>query len=390
MDIDSFVDLHDPFADPQRWYEENYALVHDTLRRRGVPEAAIEDAIQVTFVTAYRRRTTYVGGSMAAWLYAIARRVASNTRRAEHRRGRKRQALTLVPPRAPVFADPETGVAVSAVRRFLATLRPIDREVFALSEIEGFTGPEVAEALGHNLATTYSRIRTLRTRFESFCADPTETLAARRRQRATPAHSSWFVLTTKLLPVGASKGALALSTAMSIGIASVTVLGVHGAARALEPEPPIESVVRSAVTVEPTRNETPTSREPPSPQVGPIAVTPAAATTAPPIRRVAVAKPRPSQPAPEPIAAPPVRLEDASVALREGRADDALAIVEQHARAHANGPLTDVRAALRIEALCGLGRVDAAHREIGNFERAHPDSPLLRRVRAACPDMETP
>ena len=388
MDIDSFVDLHDPFADPQRWYEENYALVHDTLRRRGVPESAVEDAIQETFVTAYRRRTTYVGGSMAAWLYAIARRVASNARRAEHRRGRRRQALTVVVPRAPVFADPETGVALSAVRRFLATLRPIDREVFALSEIEGFTGPEVAEALGHNLATTYSRIRTLRTRFEAFCDDPAETLAARRRQRATPAHSSWFVLTTKLLPVGASKGALALSTAMSIGIASVTLLGVHGAARALEPERPAAPVVSATVTVEPARKRPTTPREPPPPPVDPIAITSIAPT--PPTRRVAVAKPRPAQPAPEPVAAPPVRLEDASIALREGRAADALAIAEAHARTQPNGPLTDVRAALRIEALCGLGRVDAARLEIDSFERAHPDSPMLVRVRAACPVMETP
>lgn len=388
MDIDSLVDLHDPFADPQRWYEDNYALVHDTLRRRGVPEWAIEDAIQETFVTAHRRRKTYVGGSMAAWLYAIARRVASNTRRAEHRRGRKRQALTVIPPRVPVFADPETGVAVSAVRRFLATLRPIDREVFALSEIEGFTGPEVAEALGQNLATTYSRIRTLRTRFEAFCDDPAEMLAARRRQRAAPAHSSWFVLTTKLFPVAASKGALALSTAMSIGIASVTLLGVHGAARALESERPAEPIVSSTVTVEPARHETPTPREPAPPQVDPNPVTPVAPTVAPPTGRVPVTKPR--QPAPEPVTRPPIRLEDATIALREGRSRDALAIVDEHAQRHPNGPLTDVRAALRIEALCGLGRVDTARREIDRFEGAHPGSPLLRRVRAACTDMETP
>jgi len=392
VDIDSCVDLHDPFADPQRWYEDNYPLVHETLRRRGVPEAAIEDAIQETFVTAYRRRTTYVGGSMPAWLYAIARRVASNTRRAEHRRGRKRRALTVVGPSAPVFADPERAIAVSAMRGFLATLRSVEREVFALSEIEGFTGPEVAQALGHNLATTYSRIRTLRRRFEAFCDNPAEALAARRRERATPPHSAWLALTTKLLPAGATKGSLVLSTAMSIGLASVTLLGVHGAARALEPERPPTLVASSTATIEPVRGKTPPVQRPLPPplpaRIEPVEVAPASPPLAPP-RRSSVTRRR-SQPEPEPVARPPVRLEDATFALREGRAGRALTIVDDHARLHPDGPLADVRAALRVEALCALGRLDAARREIASFEQAHPDSPLSRRVRAACPDMETP
>jgi hypothetical protein len=68
-------------------------------------------------------------------------------------------------------------------------------------------------------------------------------------------------------------------------------------------------------------------------------------------------------------------------ALHAGDAARALGLADQHARAYPNGVLAEERAALRISALCSLGRVREAKDDQARFVAAHPDSPL---VRASC------
>ena len=58
------------------------------------------------------------------------------------------------------------GQAAAFVGRFLDALDPDKRAVFVLIDIEGLTAPEVAELLGLKLNTVYSRLRTVRQRFE--------------------------------------------------------------------------------------------------------------------------------------------------------------------------------------------------------------------------------
>ena len=62
--------------------------------------------------------------------------------------------------------DPRTHEAAAIVESFVATLGADQRAVFVLVEIEGTPMPEVAEALGVNLNTLYSRLRLARRRFE--------------------------------------------------------------------------------------------------------------------------------------------------------------------------------------------------------------------------------
>jgi RNA polymerase sigma-70 factor (ECF subfamily) len=45
-------------------------------------------------------------------------------------------------------------------------LSPEHREVFVMAEVEGFTAPEIADALGAKLNTVYSRLRLGRAQFE--------------------------------------------------------------------------------------------------------------------------------------------------------------------------------------------------------------------------------
>ena len=79
----------DALGDFRTLYRHHYGFVWHALHRFGVPMARVDDALQDTFVVAYRRRHDFSGGSCKAWLYGIARRVASNERRAAHRSARR-------------------------------------------------------------------------------------------------------------------------------------------------------------------------------------------------------------------------------------------------------------------------------------------------------------
>jgi RNA polymerase sigma-70 factor (ECF subfamily) len=56
------------------------------------------------------------------------------------------------------------------VREFLAAIDRTKREVFELADLEGMRGPEVAETLGVNVNTVYSRLREARRLFADFAA----------------------------------------------------------------------------------------------------------------------------------------------------------------------------------------------------------------------------
>jgi RNA polymerase sigma factor (sigma-70 family) len=93
--------------------------------------------------------------------------VVSNHRRS---RAREQRRLELVDPRPAPAPDPEAqtgrGQAAAFVRAFLEQLDPDKREVFELAELEGLPIPEVAELVGVNLNTAYSRLRAARQLFQ--------------------------------------------------------------------------------------------------------------------------------------------------------------------------------------------------------------------------------
>jgi RNA polymerase sigma-70 factor (ECF subfamily) len=151
-------------------YAANVAFVWRTARALGVPEHALEDAVQDVFVVVHRKLPEFEPrAQITTWLFAITRRVA-----AVHRR-RSERAAPLAPEPA-ACDDPFSAVsrarAGAAVAAILAELDDDKRIVFALVEIEQLAVPEVARMLDINLNTAYSRLRLARRDFEA---------AARRR-----------------------------------------------------------------------------------------------------------------------------------------------------------------------------------------------------------------
>jgi RNA polymerase sigma-70 factor (ECF subfamily) len=158
-------------------FRDHHDFVWRILRRMGVPEALLEDATQEVFVVLHRRSDAYDPEvSIRSFLFGIARRVASLVRRGEYRTRRRLRALP-APAQPP---DPDEQLArieaAEFVEEFLERLEPQRRMVFVLADIEGMTGPEIADALGIPMNTVYSRLRLARRAFE-------RALARYRRRR---------------------------------------------------------------------------------------------------------------------------------------------------------------------------------------------------------------
>jgi RNA polymerase sigma-70 factor (ECF subfamily) len=149
-------------------YREHFDFVFRNLRRLGVGEAAIDDALQDVYLVALRRLDEYqVGTHAKAWLFAIALRVASNHRRGQRRRGEPlalgdEQLRSLQPGPFELTVQAEARLALHG---FLQKLDQQRRAVFVMAELEQMTAPEIAQALSANVNTVYSWLRTARLEF---------------------------------------------------------------------------------------------------------------------------------------------------------------------------------------------------------------------------------
>src|SRR5687767_14923367 len=127
MEVTSTGATDDGLRDFRGVYLAHYGFVWHALHRFGTAPVALDDAVQDVFVVAYRRRADYRGPSPKLWLYGIARRVASNYRRAHRRRTQRDQALPLAL-RRPLHDG--THEAIETFERYLMGLRRADRELF--------------------------------------------------------------------------------------------------------------------------------------------------------------------------------------------------------------------------------------------------------------------
>jgi RNA polymerase sigma-70 factor, ECF subfamily len=149
-------------------YEAHFAFVLRSCLRLGLSEADAEDAVQETFLIASRDLARFGEGRLSTWLY----RIAANMVSGRHRRKRVREALfSWFAPREPEPAPPpdrqyESREAARKVAEVLARLAPKKREVFALYELEGLSGEEIAARVGCPLATVWTRLHHARRDFE--------------------------------------------------------------------------------------------------------------------------------------------------------------------------------------------------------------------------------
>ena len=132
-------------------------------------QALAEDVLQETFWRVWQSATTYQSqlGSFTGWLFRIARNLAIDTYR---RRNVRPQAISGVDGSDPILdemPDPDTNVAEQAqsilknrqIRKALASLPVVHRQVIEMAYFYGMTRQEIAEATGEALGTVHTRAR---------------------------------------------------------------------------------------------------------------------------------------------------------------------------------------------------------------------------------------
>ena len=155
-------------------YRDQFGFVWRSLRGLGFGESEAEDLAQEVFLVARRRLPDFDHARpLRPWLFGILRRVAADHRRSATRSERRLQLLPQ--PSASPGPSPEQRIAqaeaASFVEGFLATLDESRRAIFLLSEAEGLSGTEIAEALGLNRNTVYTRLRAARQQFAAAIAE---------------------------------------------------------------------------------------------------------------------------------------------------------------------------------------------------------------------------
>jgi RNA polymerase sigma-70 factor, ECF subfamily len=135
------------------------------------PEDA-RDVLQDTLLAMAKGVRDFRGASsISTWLYTIARSFCiKKRRRSKFAPERERSLETDATPEAAQVADPGrspdevlAGKEVrNALEQAIGSLDPMYREVLLLRDVEGLSGPEVAEVLGVGVETVKSRLHRAR------------------------------------------------------------------------------------------------------------------------------------------------------------------------------------------------------------------------------------
>jgi RNA polymerase sigma-70 factor, ECF subfamily len=168
-------------------YGQHAGFVWRNLRRLGVPEDDIADAMQDVFLTVHRNLDKFEGrSSVPTWIFTICRSVARDRRRRAYVRHE-------VACDAPVDQEVDLGADVGAkaehherlslLESILEGMEANQRTVFILFEIESMTGEEISAALSIPLGTVYSRLGLARTAFRRVLARMSA------REQARPLHA---------------------------------------------------------------------------------------------------------------------------------------------------------------------------------------------------------
>jgi RNA polymerase sigma-70 factor, ECF subfamily len=153
-------------------YVEHVSMVWRGLRRLGVPEANIEDAVQDVFLVAHRQLAGFEGrSSIKTWLYGIVIRVAKDHRRADVRQARKVERLALLPSLSAASAqtpieEAERREANQALHAILTEMDEDHREVLVLVELEDLSVRDAAAVLQLHLRTCQRRLRAAHAAFD--------------------------------------------------------------------------------------------------------------------------------------------------------------------------------------------------------------------------------
>jgi RNA polymerase sigma-70 factor (ECF subfamily) len=153
-------------------YEAQVEFVFRNAQRLGVADSALDDVVQQVFLVVHRRLGEIAEDApVRAWVFGILSHVVRDYRRSL----RRKSPHSVAPPIDPAtLTEPGRGPfdalareeALRVAASLLSELSDDKREIFVLSELEQLTAQEIAESIGVNANTVYSRLRAARQDFE--------------------------------------------------------------------------------------------------------------------------------------------------------------------------------------------------------------------------------
>jgi RNA polymerase sigma-70 factor (ECF subfamily) len=151
-------------------YAEYAPFVWRNLRRLGVPESAVEDAVQDVFLVIHRRLHEFEArSSLRTWIFGIVMRVA-----ARQREQLKSRQMRYTPATDGLLETLSTATtqgpydllvqrqAADLIYWVLDELDEEKRTIVVMVELEQMPVVEVAKVLNINLNTAYTRLRLAR------------------------------------------------------------------------------------------------------------------------------------------------------------------------------------------------------------------------------------
>jgi RNA polymerase sigma-70 factor (ECF subfamily) len=156
----------------RRIVDANFDALWRFLRRLGIAEGDVDDAVQEVILVLARKLDQVENGSERSFVLSTAFRVASDMRRKVKRRREVDEAplLELVSPGPDPEASAEQRRLTALFAQVLEQLSLELRAVFVLYELEEFTMAEIAHTLELPPGTVASRLRRGREAFERLAA----------------------------------------------------------------------------------------------------------------------------------------------------------------------------------------------------------------------------
>jgi RNA polymerase sigma-70 factor, ECF subfamily len=145
-------------------YRQHVGRVHRHVARiLGRHDPDVEDVVQKVFVAALQGASHFDGRSaVSTWILGIATRRALDEARNRWRRGRFSRLAERVGMGRPSARPDTQHSAVAEAEAALAHLKPAQRTVFVLHDVEGHTLEEIREMTGTAISTLHARLQKAR------------------------------------------------------------------------------------------------------------------------------------------------------------------------------------------------------------------------------------
>lgn len=149
----------------------HYPTIERLCRRMSTDQASVDDVIQETCIAMLRSLGRYRGdASFSTWLYTLARTHHSRALRANRRhhvRVHRLHAHLSTIPQTDISDSFTCSTRWSQVNRALVELHPLDRTIFELREIQGYSAAEVSGITRLSISAVKTRLHRARKRIRT-------------------------------------------------------------------------------------------------------------------------------------------------------------------------------------------------------------------------------